>query len=75
LETLSTFSGTWNIRVFSLRNEKHKWKELETIFGSRICKENLKLIQAHSKNAQNLTSLLEADLQYTFNPNLEKICC
>jgi hypothetical protein len=29
--------------VFSLRIEKHKWKELETVFGSRICKKNLKL--------------------------------
>ncbi len=51
--------------VFSLRIAKHKWKELETIFDSRICKKNLNLFEAHSKNAQNLTSLLEADLQYT----------
>jgi len=51
--------------VFSLRIAKHKRKELETIFDSRICKKNLNLFEAHSKNAQNLTSLLEADLQYT----------
>jgi hypothetical protein len=51
--------------VFSLRIAKHKQKELETIFDSRICKKNLNLFEAHSKNAQNLTFLLEADLQYT----------